>query len=65
MADYLQYPQGDYVPQVVERALESCRSYGEDIATAAVVPENDRARVQFFSLQDGRICGIPPLLAKY
>lgn len=59
MADYLQYPQGDYVPQVVERALESCRSYGEDIATAAVVPENDRARVQFFSLQDGRICGIP------
>lgn len=59
MADYLQYPQGDYVPQVVERALESCRSYGEDIATAAVVPENDRARVQFIALQDGRICGIP------
>ncbi|WP_415934018.1 nicotinate-nucleotide diphosphorylase [Varibaculum cambriense] len=59
MADYLQYPQGDYVPQVVERALESCRSYGEDIATAAVVPDNDRARVQFIALQDGRICGIP------
>ena len=65
MADYMKYTQGDYVPQVVERALESCRSYGEDIATAAVVPENDRARVQFIALQDGQICGGSPLLAKY
>ncbi|WP_122820180.1 nicotinate-nucleotide diphosphorylase [Varibaculum vaginae] len=59
MADYLQYPQGDYVPQVVERALAMSRSYGEDIATAAVVPENNRARVRFVVAQDGVICGIP------
>ncbi len=59
MADYLQYPQGDYVPKVVERALALARSYGEDIATAALVPEHDRARVQFVARQDGRICGIP------
>ncbi len=59
MADYLQYPQGDYVPKVVEHALALSRSYGEDIATAALVPEHDRARVQFVARQDGRICGIP------
>ena len=59
MADYLQYPQGDYVPKVVERALALSRSYGEDIATAALVPEHDRARLRFVAREDGRICGIP------
>lgn len=59
MADYLQYPQGDYVPKIVEHALAGSRSYGQDIATAAVIPENDKARVQFIACQDGRICGIP------
>ncbi|WP_288766717.1 hypothetical protein, partial [uncultured Varibaculum sp.] len=59
MADHLQYPQGDYVPKVVERALALSRSYGEDVATAAVVPEYDRSRVRFVARQDGAICGIP------
>ncbi|WP_311589012.1 nicotinate-nucleotide diphosphorylase [Varibaculum massiliense] len=59
MADHLQYPQGDYVPKVVERALALSRSYGEDVATAAVVPEHDRSRVRFVARQNGAICGIP------
>ncbi len=38
MADYLQYPQGDYVPKVVERALESYRGYGAVSYTHLTLP---------------------------
>lgn len=59
MADFLQYPQGDYVPKLVARALEEARRYGPDIATRAAIPENARNRVRFNAGEDGVICGIP------
>ena len=59
MVDFLQYPQGDYVPKLVARALEEARRYGPDIATRAAIPENTRNRVRFNAGEDGVICGIP------
>ena len=63
MADFLQYPQGDYVPKLVTCALEEARRYGSDIVTRATIPESARNRVRFNACEDGVICGIPLALS--